>query len=282
MRCFFSGVAAATVWLACGAEGGAADLAKIDRAIAKQPAYQTKAPRYCLLVFGPEAKSRVWLVLDGDAVYVDRNGNGDLTDPGERVPMPPLKASKHPLFQEEREVELGDIREGDRTHTGLALEQVRARRDVQPKDRDQREFVRQARDLPDGFMYYVRVSVDLSGPPGPKDRPAARVLQSAYGDGAGLLAFAASPKDAPVIHFNGPLTLGLLSGQALVRGDKGAELRASITTPGLGNGATAYLYHSTRQGMVPEGVHPVAEVEFPGGGPGKKPPAARVPLTQRC
>ncbi|MBO0697590.1 MAG: hypothetical protein J2P46_04285, partial [Zavarzinella sp.] len=159
MRCFFSGVAAATVWLACGAEGGAADLAKIDRAIAKQPAYQTKAPRYCLLVFGPEAKSRVWLVLDGDAVYVDRNGNGDLTDPGERVPMPPLKASKHPLFQEEREVELGDIREGDRTHTGLALEQVRARRDVQPKDRDQREFVRQARDLPDGFMYYVRVSV---------------------------------------------------------------------------------------------------------------------------
>jgi hypothetical protein len=282
MRYNSAGIWSAVVWLVCFAHGAAADLAKIDRAIAKQPAYQTKAPRYCLLAFGPDAKTRVWIVLDGDVIYVDRNGNGDLTDPGERVPMPPLKASKHPLFQEEREVELGDIREGDRTHTGLTLEQVRARRDLQPKDRDQREFLRQARDLPDGFMYYVRVSVDLSGPPGRTDRPAARVRQSAYGDGAGLLAFAASPKDAPVIHFNGPLTLGLLPGQALIRGDKGAELRASIMTPGLGSGATAYLYHSTRQGLVPEDMHPVAEVEFPSAGPGKKPPAARVTLTQRC
>jgi hypothetical protein len=282
MRCYSAGVWSAVVWLVCCADGPAADLAKIDRTIHQEPAYQTTAPRYCLLAFGSDAKTRVWLVLDGDTVYVDRNGNGDLTDPGERVPMPPLKASKHPLFQEEREVDLGDIREGDRTHTGLVLEQVRARRDLQPKDRDQREFVRQSKDLPGGFIYYVRVSVDLSGPPGPKDRPAARVLQSAYGDGAGLLALGASSKDAPVIHFNGPLTLGLLPGQALIRGDKGAELRASITTPGLGNGATAYLYHSTREGLVAEGVHPVAEVEYPAGTAGKKPPAARVPLTQRC
>lgn len=282
MRRYFAGGALAVVWLACCEEGQAADLAKIDRVIAKEPAYQTKAPRYCLLAFGPEAKTRVWLVLDGDVVYVDHNGNGDLTDSGERVFMPPLKASKHPLFQEERDVELGDVREGDRTHTGLALNQVRARRDLRPKDRDQREFARQARDLPDGFTYYVRVSVDLSGPSAPRGRPAARVLRIAYGDDGGLLALGAGPKEAPVIHFNGPLTLGLLPGQALIRGDKGAELRASITTPGLGAGATAYLYHSTREGLVPEGVHPVAEVEYPAGGPGKKAPAARVPLTQRC
>jgi hypothetical protein len=282
MRCYFAGVSLAVVWLACCNGGPAADLTKIARAIAKEPTYRTKAPRYCLLAFGPEARSRVWLVLDGDVVYVDRNGNGDLTDPGERVPMPPLKASKHPLFQEERDVELGDIREGELTHTGLGLEQVRVRRDIQPKDRNQREFLRQARDIPDGFMYYVRVSVDLSWPSGPRDRPAARVLQNAYEDRDGLLSFAASPKDAPVIHFNGPLTLGLLPGQALIRGDKGEDLRASITTPGLGNGATAYLYHSTRAGLVPEGVHPVADVEYPAGRPGKKPPAARVALTQRC
>src|SRR5436305_5556218 len=62
-----------------------ADLAKIDRIIAKQPAYQSKHPRYCLLVFGAEAKARVWIVLDGEDLYVDRNGDGDLTEPGERV-----------------------------------------------------------------------------------------------------------------------------------------------------------------------------------------------------
>src|SRR5262249_1027782 len=60
-----------------------ADLTKIDRAIAKEPAYQSK-PKYCLLVFGPEAKTRGWLVLDGDTRFVDRNGNGDLTEKGER------------------------------------------------------------------------------------------------------------------------------------------------------------------------------------------------------
>jgi hypothetical protein len=61
-----------------------ADLTKIDRTIAKEPAYKNK-PKYCLLVFGPEAKARVWVVLDGDVVYIDRNGNGDLTEKGERL-----------------------------------------------------------------------------------------------------------------------------------------------------------------------------------------------------
>ena len=60
----------------------AADLTKIGRTIAKEPAYKSK-PKYCLLVFGPEAKTRIWLVLDSDVLYVDRNGNGDLTEKGE-------------------------------------------------------------------------------------------------------------------------------------------------------------------------------------------------------
>ena len=42
-------------------------------------------PKYCLLVFGPETKTSVWLIVDGDVMYVDRNGNGDLTEKGERV-----------------------------------------------------------------------------------------------------------------------------------------------------------------------------------------------------
>ena len=59
------------------------NIGKIDRTIAKEPRYESKSPWYCLLLFGPEAKAKVWLVLDGDKLYVDRNGNGDLTEPGE-------------------------------------------------------------------------------------------------------------------------------------------------------------------------------------------------------
>ncbi len=61
------------------------DLTKIDRTIAKEPDYKNQ-PKYCLLVFGPEAKTRVWLVLDGRVLHVDRNGNGNLTEDGERIP----------------------------------------------------------------------------------------------------------------------------------------------------------------------------------------------------
>lgn len=64
--------------------GYAVDLSKIERKIRVEPEY-TNQPRYCLLVFGPEADKRVWLVKDGKALHVDRNGNGVLDEPGERI-----------------------------------------------------------------------------------------------------------------------------------------------------------------------------------------------------
>jgi hypothetical protein len=60
------------------------DLSRIPRSLAKEPAYHA-APRYCLLALGAAAASRVWLALDGTELYVDRNRNGVLTDPGEKV-----------------------------------------------------------------------------------------------------------------------------------------------------------------------------------------------------
>src|SRR5215469_9732307 len=60
--------------------GQSADLEHIDRKIAKEPHYHNK-PKYALAVFGTEAQFKVWLVLDGEALYADTNGNGDLTGP---------------------------------------------------------------------------------------------------------------------------------------------------------------------------------------------------------
>jgi hypothetical protein len=69
------------------------DLSKIERRIAKEPAYNCKEPLYGLYVFGPEAKTRVWAILDKsgpdatayDVLYFDRKANGDLTEPGNRI-----------------------------------------------------------------------------------------------------------------------------------------------------------------------------------------------------
>src|SRR5438128_2129167 len=92
MRCFR---ALATLIALAGLVSplAAVDLAKIDRTISKEPKYKS-APRYFLLAFGPETKFRVWLVFDGDTLYVDRNGNGDLTEAGQRI-EPADKASTY-------------------------------------------------------------------------------------------------------------------------------------------------------------------------------------------
>lgn len=55
-------------------------LTKIDRKIAKLPKFATDTPGYLLLAFGPKADFKAWVILDGDILYVDANGNGDLTD----------------------------------------------------------------------------------------------------------------------------------------------------------------------------------------------------------
>src|SRR5690242_3715436 len=84
-----------------GSGAGAVDLTRVDRTIRHEPVYKAR-PKYCLLVFGPKAKQRVWLVLDGNVLYVDRNGNGDLTEKGKRVNVPQFKASDHPAHARER------------------------------------------------------------------------------------------------------------------------------------------------------------------------------------
>src|SRR5262249_24747275 len=67
-----------------------AEPSNIDRTITKEPVYRTKAPKYCLLVFGLQADRRLWLVLDGDTLFVDTNGNGDLTEAGKKVKVETL------------------------------------------------------------------------------------------------------------------------------------------------------------------------------------------------
>jgi hypothetical protein len=75
---------AAVVAVVVSLDSRAADLTAIKRVIAKEPVYQGR-PRYCLLVFGPEAKTRIWMVRDDRNLYVDCEGTGDLTKPGAKV-----------------------------------------------------------------------------------------------------------------------------------------------------------------------------------------------------
>jgi hypothetical protein len=187
----------------------AADLTNIDRTIAKEPAYKSK-PKYCLLVFGSEAKTRVWLIRDGDVLYVDRNGNGDLMEKGER-----FEGAKYPGGIKWT---IGDIVEADgRTrHTDL---RVRMK-------------------LVSGSYWQGSFGFHLRTADG---------IHQEVGNEFGPLRFSDRAQDAPVVHFAGPLTFFLRTPRNRILQEGG--FIAVIGTAGLGEGTTAYC-HSDEFGKL--------------------------------
>lgn len=246
----------------------AADLTRIERSIRKEPASQNKAPRYCLLVFGPEAKTRVWLVLDGKTLYVDRNGNGDLTEDGEKV-----IAKKGLDTLQEDVFDIEEIRDGARTHKNLTLS-VRKLDYLAARDESMKKEIAQ---LPGGRGSHLGIEVDL---PGLKGKGAGgRIYQTAgVSDTRGFLRFADKPQDAPILHFGGPFQMQNDSRNRLMVGHE-LDLVFSVGTPGLGVGTTAYLLYA---GTIPENVHPRVEITYPSAEPGEPPLKRLYELKERC
>jgi hypothetical protein len=262
LRLVPAALAVLLTWVAASA----ADLTTIDRRIGKEPVYGSKAPRYCLLVFGPEARDRVWVVEDGKDLYVDRNGNGDLTEAGEKVGVK-QQAEQFLSF------EAGDLKVGGLTHTGLSVSRMLATEDWVENAGEFRR-IKAANDRP--WVWTVRVSAER---PASDDRKLPRKIAYVInGDGLGFLLFGATPKEAPVVHLNGPWTLGLQDvKQRLVAGQK-SQLQIGVGTHGVGPGTFSFvLYPDT----VPADAYPVAEYTFPAKAD-KPPPEARVVMKERC
>ncbi len=242
----------------------AADLAKVDRTLRKEPAYRGK-PRYCLLVFGPEARTRVWLVLDDEALYVDRDASGDLTEAGKRVPLPPLQSIIADGFAKARDIRAGDIRDGRLTHTRLLVHQLQIDPACNGTNESARRVQQEFAAAPHGETFTVAVEAELRSGHG-------RVRVDACLDEHGFLAFADCARDAPVINVDGPLRLSLPGHPVLMRGDKPTDLYVLCGSAGLGPGtfaAVRYFYpdpNGTWGQFPPSGCRPVAQVEFPGPG----------------
>jgi hypothetical protein len=214
----------------------AVDYAKIDRTIAKEPAYQSKAPKYALLLFGPEARLRVWAVLDGGTLYLDRDGDGDLTGKGERFDR------------------LADCK------------------DVALKDPDgkTRYIITAVGEFPQGDppRPHLDVSVDIKGPVeyrqycGTELRDSPKKAAVAHFHGP----LAAGPR---TINWKLPPRL------ALAAGDKPTDLPALVGTMSAEHGCWVVVRSDNGdKPAFPEGVRPLVDVEFPpkaaGGAPVKK------------
>jgi hypothetical protein len=230
--------------LLAGGQTTAADLTKIPRTITTEPAYKTK-PKYCLVVFGAGAKSRLWLVLDGDVLYVDKNGNGDLTETGKslRYTKEKLNVSDpaYPL-REYRKFSLGDVVDGGRTYTRVEVGHTILKDKFEVKTEFGKEMARLRQ----------------------KDTGLTRLGIHAIRNGKvriQALAYAAdSPEQAPIVHIDGPLTLKPYDVSGLIRGTKPFEFYAVVGTQGLGEDTFAILDYTE----IPESAKPVVEIDFAG------------------
>lgn len=258
-------LALAAVLTAAGL-ASAADLTKVERRLAREPAYKDK-PRYCLLVFGPEVKSRLWVVQDGDRLFVDRNGNGDLTDDGEPVPLKNGSA-------EFGSFEVGDVTLDGLTHKGLSVGYMKATEDYVENAAEWQRIKEQSAGE---RIWNVRVQAER---PANDKRPLPRHIgYVANGDGLGFLVFSTKPEGAPIVPFNGPWTLGLQDIKQRLTVGHPATLQIGVGTQGIGPGTFSFvLYPNT----IPNDAYPVADVTFPPKSPGGEPVRQTFTLKDRC
>ncbi len=252
-----------------------ANPAQPERKPAKEPVYQSRTPLYAQLAFGPEGKERVWLVLDGDTLYVDRKGDGDLTDPSNKV-----AAEKRPNrdAEEGHKFEPGELSVGGRKHKGLTLffsplklytaTSIGKRADVKAA------LVRN----PNALVASLQVKVDMPD------------IKGGAGDGRvlfmvgpvdleGPLLFADRAAAAPVIKLGGPLQVTFYAEKPTLRVGRGTELDLVVGTPGDGPGTFAMLGY---QDTIPVDARPFAELLVPSAQANEAPVREKFELKERC
>ncbi|HZV07108.1 MAG TPA: hypothetical protein VE999_18650 [Gemmataceae bacterium] len=245
----------------------AVDLKILERKIVKEPVYRTK-PKYCLLVFGPEAKTHIWLVQDGDTLYVDRNGNGDLTEADEKV-----TADKQENAGDEASTfKAGDLRDGKRLHKDLTLTVMKIDYLAERYDAV-KELLKKA---PKARGYALNLEVEMPGRKGIST--GGRVYQLSFIDSTGVLQFAERPQDAPILHFGGPLQVTLFGKEQLTI-DREKDVVLGFGSAGVGPGSFTWTIY---ENVVPKDIFPTLDIVYPPKHPGEAPLREHYELKQRC
>jgi hypothetical protein len=227
----------------------AVDYAKIERRLTKEPAYKSGSPKYALLLFGREAKLRAWLALDGEAAYLDRNGDGDLT--GERERFAKLSDCK--------DIEIADP-DGK---TRYVITSIGA---YHPKEGQPQASLSVNVDIKGPVEYRQYGDTEL------RDTPTKAAVAHFHGPltvGPRTIAWKVPPR------------------LALKTGDDPTDLTALIGTMNAEHGCwvvtRTHSYSGKKEiAVFPPGVHPVVEIEFPPKRPGAAPVKRRYELDQFC
>ena len=208
-------------------------------------------PQYCWLAFGPVGKHRILVCLDGESVYVDRDGDGTFAGNNERFDS--IKDCKN--------VEI-DSPDGESSYV-----------------------INDIVDLPVGIrVRLVAIAVKIRGR---VEYPQSCVLKMAFFPFYAPVAHFHGPLTIePVkLMFEGATPVWKLSMTAIRTADEPTQLYASIGTMNAANNCRVGISSLDEAGIqspFPNDVFPVAEVEFPGKRPDDARITKRYPLSGFC
>jgi hypothetical protein len=196
--------------------------ANLTRTLIKEPKYDSM-PKYAMILLGNSREVQLWMVEDGQRLFVDKNTNGDLTDDG-----PPLQPSNVRNLDAKRRdfgYELDTITSTDGSrHTGFDLRRWNY---GEPED-----------------GYGLLLSVDGKLP--------------MYAGWFGTF-WSTNRETAPVIYFGGPFTPKLLRRKDFTIGAERDRLSLCFMHPGSAAGADSRLSIDA----LPRYIVPTLNIEWP-------------------
>jgi hypothetical protein len=216
------------------------------------------------------------MVLDGDVLYVDRNGDGDLTEPGKKI-MAEKRPGRDPA-EDGYAFEVGDLLVGGQIHKGLSVFFVPLKLYAGSSLGKRADVQRVLAKDPNALAVRLEVHTEMPGLTG--NGLGGRVVFSAGPiDLNGVFEFAKTPAAAPVIWCGGPLQITFYGELPSLRAGQGSELVLVVGTPGIGPGTFAMLdYEKT----IPKTARPIVELSFQSSKAGVSPTKETFEIKDRC
>ncbi len=214
------------------------------------PEFRTDNPKFCYLDFpaGQNQRQTILIAVDGERMYLDHDGDGDLSEPEGTV----VATRREWESENHHKFTVSELSVGSCIHTSIIVI-------VQPLkkyDRGEPQYQPILESDPEANCYVVRARIeDARFTPANSD---GRVTVSAgIEDVQGVLQFGDAVESAPTIRFAGVLESRLMTMPELRPGSE-VEILTNIGTPGIGPGTFAAMGY---EGVVPDLFHPNLELD---------------------